>query len=95
MLATADKQEARFNFRATVALKDTIERAAALKGQDTTSFVRQAAYELAVTTIQAHEVTILKPEDHRAFFDALENPPEPTDSLRAAFASHRQRVIKR
>lgn len=32
--------------------------------------------------------THLAPEDHQAFFDALENPPAPTDKLRAAFARH-------
>lgn len=32
--------------------------------------------------------THLAPEDHQAFFGALENPPAPTDKLRAAFVRH-------
>lgn len=86
---------ARFNFRTTKRIKDAIERAAALRGQDMSAFALDAVYERAVSTIQAHEITHLKPEDHQAFFEALENPPAPTDKLRAAFAHHEERVVKR
>lgn len=33
----------------------------------------------------SNHTTRLAPEDRRAFLDALENPPAPTDKLRAAF----------
>lgn len=59
------------------------------------AFALSAAYERAVFTIQAHEVTRLTPEDHQAFFDALENPSAPSEKLRAAFANHQERAVRR
>lgn len=91
----ARQRTARFGFRTTPDVKQTIERAATLSGQDLSSFTLSAAYERAMSTIQAHEVTHLAPEDHQAFLDALENPPAPTDKLRAAFARHEERVVER
>lgn len=90
-----ERNIARLNFRTTRRIKEAIERAAALKGQDMSTFALDAVYERAVATIQAHEMTRLKPEDHQAFFEALENPPAPTEKLRAAFAHHEERVVKR
>jgi uncharacterized protein (DUF1778 family) len=89
------RNTARFNFRTTEHIKKMVERAAAMTGQDMSAFAIDAVYQRAIATIQAHEVTHLKPEDHHAFFDALENPPAPTDKLRAAFVQHDQRVVKR
>jgi uncharacterized protein (DUF1778 family) len=89
------RNTARFNFRTTEHIKKTVERAAAMTGQDMSAFAIDAVYQRAISTIQAHEATHLKPEDHHAFFDALENPPAPTDKLRAAFVQHDQRVFKR
>jgi uncharacterized protein (DUF1778 family) len=89
-----ERNSERFAFRTAPRIKQTIERAAALSGQDMSSFVLAAAYERALETIQAHEVTRLTAEDHRAFFDALEKPPAPTDKLRAAFAHHQETVEK-
>ncbi len=89
------RNTARFNFRTTERIKKTVERAAALTGQDVSAFAIDAVYQRAVATIQAHEVTHLEPEDHHAFFNALEAPPAPTDKLRAAFAQHEEKVVKR
>lgn len=88
------RNTARFNFRTTEHIKQTVERAAELMGQDTSTFAIDAAYHRAIETIQAREVTYLKDEDHQAFFDALEQPPAPTDKLRAAMSQHRERVTK-
>lgn len=90
-----NRNTARFNFRTTEQIKKTVERAAALMGQDTSTFAIDAVYQRAIETIQAHEVTHLKPEDHQAFFEALDQPPAPTDKLRAAFAQHKDKVEKR
>lgn len=88
------RNTARFNFRTTERIKQTVEHAAALMGQDTSTFAIDAAYQRAVETIQAREVTRLKAEDHQAFFDALEQPPAPTDKLRTALSDHKERVTK-
>lgn len=90
----AQLRSARFGFRTTPEVKKTIEQAAALSGQDSTAFALSAVYERAISTIQAHEMTRLTPKDHKAFFDALENPAAPTEKLRAAFARHREKVVK-
>ncbi|MBK1690920.1 DUF1778 domain-containing protein [Ectothiorhodospira mobilis] len=90
-----ERNTERFAFRTAPRIKQTIERAAALSGQDMSSFVLAAAYERALATIQAHEVTRLTAEDHQAFFDALENPPAPTERLRVAFTHHRETVDRR
>lgn len=89
-----ERNTERFAFRTAPRIKQTIEQAAALSGQDMSSFVLTAAYERALKTIQAHEVTQLTADDHQAFFDALESPPAPTDRLRAAFAHHQETVDK-
>ncbi len=89
------RSTARFSFRTTEHIKKTVEHAAALAGQDMSAFAIDAVYQRAIATIQSHEVTHLKPEDHQAFLDALETPPAPTENLRAAFAQHEERVVKR
>lgn len=90
-----EPNSARFNFRTTQRIKEAIERAAALKGQDMSAFALDAVYERALETIQAHETTRLQPEDYQTFFEALEHPPAPTEKLKAAFAHHRESVEKR
>ncbi|WP_328186481.1 type II toxin-antitoxin system TacA family antitoxin [Marinobacter sp. OP 3.4] len=90
-----DRNTARFNFRTTERIKQTVEHAAAMLGQDTSTFAVTAAYERAIETIRSQEVTHLKPEDHQAFFEALEHPAEPTDKLRHAFSQHKEKVSKR
>jgi len=88
------RNTARFNFRAPEGIKEVVERAAALSGQDMSAFAIDAMYQRALATIRAHEVTLLKAEDHQAFFEALENPPEPTERLRGAFARHKAQVVR-
>lgn len=90
-----ERNTARFNFRTTERIKRTVEHAAALTGQDMSAFAIDAVYQRAIATIQAHEVTFLKPEDHQSFLDALEAPPAPTEKLRAAFTQHEEMVVKR
>ena len=86
---------ARMSFRTKPRIKDTISQAAALAGVDDSTFTMSAAYQAALTTIEAHERTRLQPVDHVAFFEALDNPPEPTDALRAAAKKYRKRVSSR
>ncbi|MEH6662603.1 MAG: DUF1778 domain-containing protein [Parasphingorhabdus sp.] len=83
---------ARMSFRTKPRIKDTISKAAALAGVDDSTFTMSAAYQAALTTIEAHERTQLQPVDHMAFFEALDSPPAPTDALRAAARKHRARV---
>ncbi len=87
-----ERNSERMNFRTKPRIKQAIQRAAALSGVDDSVFTMSAAYRSAVETIAAHERTELQPVDHATFFAAIENPPEPTGKLRAAFARHRRTV---
>ena len=93
--AVEERSTERMNFRTKPRIKATIQQAAALSGVDDSVFTMSAAYKAAQEVIQAHEVTVLSPSDHAVFFEALDNPPEPTERLREAFETHKQRVISR
>ncbi len=88
-----ERSSERMNFRTKPHIKTAIQQAAALAGVDDSTFTINAAYKLAMETIAAHERTTLQPIDHTAFFSALDNPPAPTEKLRAAFDLHKATVI--
>lgn len=87
-----EPNDARMQFRTKPRVKEAIQRAAALAGVDDSAFMISAAYSSALATIAAHEETRLRAEDHHAFFTTLDNPPEPTPALRAAFERYRSRT---
>lgn len=90
-----ERSTERMHFRTKPRIKEAIQRAAALSGVDDSAFTINAAYQVALETIAAHERTSLAGVDHLAFFSALENPPEPTAKLRAAFVRHSGAVASR
>ncbi|EUB95768.1 protein of unknown function DUF1778 [Rhizobium sp. CF080] len=90
-----EPNDARMNFRTKERIKKAIHRAAVLSGVDDSAFVINAAYQSAMATIAAHEVTLVQPADHKAFFDALDNPPAPTQKLQDAFKRHRETVVSK
>ena len=90
-----ERNSERMNFRTKPRIKETIQRAAALLGVDDSVFTMSAAYRSAQETIAAHERTLLRPVDHAAFFEAIDQPPEPTDRLRAAFARHDETIASK
>ena len=90
-----ERSTERMNFRTKPRIKATIRQAAALSGVDDSVFTMNAAYKAAREVIEAHEATVLSPADHAIFFEALDNPPGPTERLREAFATHKRRVISR
>ncbi len=90
-----ERSSERMNFRTKPRIKQAIQRAAALSGVDDSVFTMNAAYKSAMETIAAHERTMLQPVDHEAFFAALDNPPAPTDKLRAAVSRHRETITSK
>ena len=92
--AIDERNEARMNFRTKPRIKTAIQQAA-LSGVDDSVFTMNAAYQAALTTIAAHERTVLLPVDHEAFFAALDAPAAPTDALRAAFRRHSDTVVSK
>jgi uncharacterized protein (DUF1778 family) len=92
---TDEPSSERMNFRIKPRIKQAIQRAAALSGMDDSVFTMNAAYRSALETISAHERTVLQPVDHATFFSALDRPPAPTQTLKAAVARHRKTVESR
>lgn len=63
--------------------KQVIDRAATLSGSNTTDFVRSTMLAAAREAVRAHEVVELTAEGSRVFVEALMDPPEPNENLRA------------
>ncbi len=64
--------------------KALFRRAAELQGRTLTDFVVSSAHDAAVRTIEKLRIIRLSAEDSRAFAEALLNPREPDEELRAA-----------
>jgi uncharacterized protein (DUF1778 family) len=82
----------RLGFRIDEETKDLIERAAYLSRRKVSDFCVTALADIARRTIAEHEMLVLSDRDREAFFDALINPPEPSERLKRALADHKRRV---
>jgi uncharacterized protein (DUF1778 family) len=82
----------RLGFRLDEETKDLIERAAHLSRRKVSDFCVTALTDTARRTIAEHETLVLSDRDRKAFFDALVNPPEPSERLVRAAAEHKRRV---
>lgn len=75
----------RFDAKLPEEQKELFERAALVGGyRSLTNFIISAAQAKATEIITAHETLMASERDQRVFFDALLNPPAPTEKLRAA-----------
>lgn len=63
--------------------KAIIDREAALTGSNTTDFVRSTILAAAREAIRTHEVIRLAADGSRVLVEALINPPDPNEHLRA------------
>jgi uncharacterized protein (DUF1778 family) len=81
MASTA--RTSRLELRLAPEEKQVIDRAATLSGSNTTDFVRSTMLAAAREAIRAHEVIELTAEGSRIFVEALMDPPEPNENLRA------------
>lgn len=82
----------RLGFRLDRHTRELIERAAHLEHRKLTDFCLTALTEAARRTIAEHETLVLSERDRELFFDALVNPPEPSDRLKRAMAEHMRRI---
>jgi uncharacterized protein (DUF1778 family) len=89
--ATTSRIE-RLGFRLDAETKTLIERAAYLSRRKVSDFCVTALAETARRTIAEHETMVLSDRDREAFFDALINPPEPSERLIRALSEHKRRV---
>jgi uncharacterized protein (DUF1778 family) len=86
------KAEGRIDARLPTETKQLIERAAIITGVTVSDFVISKAYEAAAMVVQEHETWVLNRRESKTFVDALLNPPDPNEALRAAAARYKARV---
>jgi uncharacterized protein (DUF1778 family) len=84
------KRSERIEIRATRDQKKLFARAAQIRGTSVTDFAISKLQEAAQEIIQETESFRLREEDRKTFFDALSNPPEPSEYAKAAVARYRQ-----
>jgi len=89
--ARRPKAEERIDARLPAETKQFIERAATITGVTVTDFVISRAYEAAAAVIHEYDAWVLNRRDSKAFIDALLNPPEPNEALKAAAARYKAR----
>ena len=83
------KAEERIDARLPAETKQLIERAAVITGVTVSDFIISRAYEAAAAVVQGYDAWTLNRRDSKAFVDALLNPPEPNEALRAAAARYK------
>jgi uncharacterized protein (DUF1778 family) len=91
MAQSADAKRERMHLRLDALTKRKLERAAAFEGTSVTDFVLENAVAAAERIIDTHEKVVLSGKDWDAFYDALINPPEPNENLKAAARRYRER----
>ncbi|MGE0653290.1 MAG: DUF1778 domain-containing protein [Alphaproteobacteria bacterium] len=90
-LRTEEKVE-RIGVRTTGVVKATLVHAAALSGQSLSDFILQSALNVAKETVSAHERLELTSADRETFIEALFNPSEPSERLKAAARRYKDAV---
>lgn len=80
----------RVSARVTENVHETLAEAAALVGATLNQFVVQSALQKAREVIESERIIRLTEKDADVFFEALENPPEPNEALKAAAQRHRE-----
>lgn len=80
----------RLEARITKEQKELFQRAADLQGLTLTDFMISSMQSAAVRAIQEHEMMQLIGRDREVFLEALLNPPEPSERLRAAARRYKQ-----
>jgi uncharacterized protein (DUF1778 family) len=83
-------QQARIEARVSTKLKRLFERAAAIEGVTLTDFAISSMQRAAASVLQEHTRIELSERNQRTFVEALMNPPEPNEALRAAAKAYRK-----
>lgn len=78
----------RLEMRLSARQKTLIGEAAELSGVSTTQFVVQAAVRQARRVLQEDEMLRISQRDREVLIDALMSPPEPSDTLKAAWKDY-------
>lgn len=76
--------QARIDCHLPAEAKQLIERAAGIMGVSVSDFVISNAHLAAAAVVRGYDTMVLNRRDSRAFVDALLDPPEPNEALKAA-----------
>jgi uncharacterized protein (DUF1778 family) len=90
-MAQSELKGERMHLRLDAITKRKLERAAAFEETSVTDFVLANAVAAAERVIDTHEKVTLSAKDWDVFYDALINPPEPNEKLKAAARRYRER----
>lgn len=82
----------RMHLRLDAKTKRKLERAAAYADTSISDFVLGHAVEAAERVIESRERVSLPAADWEVFYDALVDPPEPNEVLKAATRRYRERA---
>jgi uncharacterized protein (DUF1778 family) len=80
----------RLEARVSAEQKALLQRAADLMGRSLSDFIVGSAQRAAEEVIREHTIVMLTAQDSRAFVEALLNPPDASERLRAAAARYKQ-----
>ena len=78
----------RLDIRTSHQAKATLEEAAAMLGITISAFVLEAAMKKAHEVLKESHTIQLSNEGHERLMSAMDNPPEPTQSLKDLFKKH-------
>ena len=85
-----EKLTARITTRVPESIHSVLSEAASLVGATVNQFVVQSALEKANSVIEHERFIVLSSQASKKFIDALENPPEANEKLKAAFRAHKE-----
>lgn len=91
----AAKKSSRVEARVTEEQKLILQRAADLRGLSLSDFLITSAQSAAEAVIREHNIIVLTVRDSIAFAEAILNPGEPNEALRAANERYKRDVISR
>ena len=89
-----DMKQERLQARLSTERKARLQRAAELEGKTLSDFVIDSADRHASEVIREHQIIQLSERDSRVFVEALLNPPEPSDRMRALVARYQREVVE-
>jgi uncharacterized protein (DUF1778 family) len=73
--------------------KETLEKAAAAQSKTLGEYLLKIALSLAKETPEIEQI-VLSDRDWEIFASAIENPPEPSEALKAAIKKHQEKYGK-
>lgn len=82
-----DRRGVTINLRASVKIRDLIDRAAALLGQNRSVFMLDSARLRAEDVLLDQKLFSLNDKQYQDFLDLLDEPPKPTEELRKLFSA--------